>query len=166
MWGILSAVQLIICFPSRQLLESPNTQRLSFYMDIKLGPSHLSFYERSSGENICTSETGRWRWSRMEKEGGKEILKVYSSPYIYSYDFRLTVFGFWIDGRIYWALWYSAWLHCTKHCYPPIVSTITPWLPLLGSGFQLRTFPSSGLPNCPRPQLSASHSNNWAPAVL
>jgi hypothetical protein len=31
--------------------------------------------------------------AEWRKEGDKDILKVYSSPYIYSYDFRVTVFG-------------------------------------------------------------------------
>jgi hypothetical protein len=38
-----------------------------------------------------------------EKKGIRRALK-YSSPCIYSHDFRVTVFGFWIDGLIYWTL--------------------------------------------------------------
>jgi hypothetical protein len=41
-----------------------------------------------------------------------------------------------------------------------LVSTVTSSLPLLGSGFKRRTFPSSVFPNCPRPQLPASKSNS------
>jgi hypothetical protein len=41
-----------------------------------------------------------------------------------------------------------------------LVSTVTPSLSLLGSFFQRRTFPFSGFPNYPRPQLSVSHSNS------
>jgi hypothetical protein len=32
--------------------------------------------------------------------------------------------------------------------------------PLLGSGFNCKRSPSSGFPNCPRPQLPASHNNS------
>jgi hypothetical protein len=41
-----------------------------------------------------------------------------------------------------------------------LVSTVTSSLPLLGSGFQRRSSPSSGFPNCPRPQLPASNSSS------
>jgi hypothetical protein len=41
-----------------------------------------------------------------------------------------------------------------------IVFTVTSSLPLLGNGFQPRSFPSSGFPNCLRPQLPASDRNS------
>jgi hypothetical protein len=60
--------------------------------------------------------------------------------------------GFWIDDRISWTLWHSAWLHFIVHYYTyKVVSTVTSSPPLLGSGFERRTFPV--------PQLPASHSN-------
>jgi hypothetical protein len=46
-----------------------------------------------------------------------------------------------------------------------LASSVTSSMPLLGRGFQRRMFPSSGFPNCPRPQLLEAH-HNWAPVVL
>jgi hypothetical protein len=63
------------------------------------------------------------------------------------YVWRVTTHASWIDDRIYWTLWYSTWLHFTIHCYTyTLVSTVTSSLPLLGSGFNGRRFPSSGFP--------------------
>jgi hypothetical protein len=42
-----------------------------------------------------------------------------------------------------------------------LAPTVTSSLPLLGKGFQRRSFPSSGLPNYSRPQPTASHSNSY-----
>jgi hypothetical protein len=41
------------------------------------------------------------------------------------------------------------------------MSSTTVFAALLGSGFQQWTFPSSGSPNCPRPELPASATVNW-----
>jgi hypothetical protein len=71
----------------------------------------------------------------------------------------VTIGAYWIADRIYWTLWYSSWLHFTVHSYT-LVSTITSSLPLLGSASNGGRSPSSGFPNCPRPQLPASHSNS------
>jgi hypothetical protein len=67
-------------------------------------------------------------------------------------DFRRVL----IEDRFNWALWYSAWLHFTVHCYThththTLVSTPTSSLPLPGSGFQRRTVPM--------PQVPDSHNN-------
>jgi hypothetical protein len=64
----------------------------------------------------------------------------------------VTIHGFWIDDRIYWTLWYSAWIHFTVHT---LVSTVGSSLPLLGSGFQRRIFPFLWVP-----ELPASYSNS------
>jgi hypothetical protein len=78
---------------------------------------------------------------------------------ILSLDF-VTVDGFWIDDRIYWTVWYSAWLHFTIH-YPSLTHTHTQlhWSLLIAASNSGHSF-SSGLPNCPWPQLPASHSNS------
>jgi hypothetical protein len=74
---------------------------------------------------------------------------------------------FWIDDWIYWTLWYSSWLQFTVNnsnsnsvTHTHTSATVTSSLSLLGSGFQRRTFLSSGFPNCPRPQLLAFHNNS------
>jgi hypothetical protein len=80
--------------------------------------------------------------------------------------------GFWIDDWI----WYSAWLHFTVHYYThKVVSTDTS-SPLLGNGFQRRTF-SLPLGSRSMPSLSykfptaAAHSNlthsptNWLHSI-
>jgi hypothetical protein len=66
-----------------------------------------------------------------------------------------------IDDGIYWALWCSAWLHFTIHCYTHTsvhshVFTSRCLVAASNSGHS----PSSGFPNYPRPQLPASHSNS------
>jgi hypothetical protein len=63
----------------------------------------------------------------------------------------VTTDGSRIGDLIYWDLWNSAWLHFTIHTHTTVQSRFH--LPLFGSGFQRRTFPSSGFPNYPRPQL-------------
>jgi hypothetical protein len=82
----------------------------------------------------------------------------------------MTVDGFWINNRIYWILWYSAWLHFQIYCYTHTpVFTVTSSLPLLGSGFQRQTFPIllgflavPGLSD----QLLTATAHDWTPAVL
>jgi hypothetical protein len=49
----------------------------------------------------------------------------------------VTVDGLWVDGRMYWTFWYSAWIRFSFHCYTP-VSTVTA---VICSGFQRQTFP-------------------------
>jgi hypothetical protein len=53
----------------------------------------------------------------------------------------VTIDGVRIVNRIYWTLWYSAWLHFTFQC-----CTLASSLSLLGSGFQRRKFPFLWLP--------------------
>jgi hypothetical protein len=59
----------------------------------------------------------------------------------------VTTDGVGIDDRIYWTIWYSAWLHFTVQTHThTLESTVTSSLPLLGSGFQRRTFPFLWVP--------------------
>jgi hypothetical protein len=77
---------------------------------------------------------------------------------ILSRDRVLTIDGVWTDDRIYWTLWYSAWL-----VYSPLlhtVFTVMSSLLLLIMAYNGRRCPSSGFPNCPLPQLPASNSNS------
>jgi hypothetical protein len=79
----------------------------------------------------------------------------------YCHDFRVTIDEFWIDDRIYWTLWYSAWLHFTIHRYTH--NSIHSYVFISRcsvAAFNGRRSPSSGFPNYPRPQLPASHSNS------
>jgi hypothetical protein len=84
----------------------------------------------------------------------------------------VTLDGVWID-RIYWTLWYSARLHftfdyCTHararththtHTHTSVYSHVFTSRCLVATSNGGRS-PSSGFPNCPRPQLPASHSNS------
>jgi hypothetical protein len=83
---------------------------------------------------------------------------------ILSCIWSVTIDGFWIDDRIYWTLWYSAWLLFTVHCY---THTNTPQCPqsrlhccCLAAASNGGRSPSSGFPKCHRPQVPASHSNS------
>jgi hypothetical protein len=73
----------------------------------------------------------------------------------------VTIDGLWIDDRIYWALWYSARLHFTFHCYThtSIHNYVCTSRYSVAASNSWRS-PSSGFPNYPRPQLLASHSNS------
>jgi hypothetical protein len=57
----------------------------------------------------------------------------------------VTIGGLWIDDRIYWSLDIAR--DCTVT--DTLVSTVTSLLPLLGSGFQRRTFPFFCIPELP-----------------
>jgi hypothetical protein len=75
----------------------------------------------------------------------------------------LTIHGFRIDDRIYWTIWYSAWLHFTvhydTHTHISGHSHVFPNRCLVAVSNGGR-FPSPGLRNCARPQLPESHSNS------
>jgi hypothetical protein len=66
---------------------------------------------------------------------------------ILSRDWSVTIDGFWIGDRIYWTLWYSAWLHFTIHNYT-YSHVFTSCLSVAASNGGRS--PSSGFPNCPR----------------
>jgi hypothetical protein len=62
---------------------------------------------------------------------------------------------------------YSTLLHTHTHTHThTIVFTVTSSLPLLGSDFQKRTFPSSEFPNGPQPQLPAPNRNSSQRLIL
>jgi hypothetical protein len=73
----------------------------------------------------------------------------------------VTIDGFWIDDRIYWTLWYSAWLHFTiqLHTHDSVHSHIFIIRCSVAASIGGRS-PSSGLPNCLRPQLPAFYSKS------
>jgi hypothetical protein len=73
--------------------------------------------------------------------------------------------GFWIDDRIYWTLWYSAWQHFTVHYDTSVHSPDFTSRCLVAASNGERS-PSSGLPNCPRPHLTATGHSDWNVAVL
>jgi hypothetical protein len=73
----------------------------------------------------------------------------------------VTINGFWIDDRIYWTPWYSTWLHFTVHCYTHTLLSshvFTCFCSVAASNGGHS--PYSRFPNCPQPQLQASHSNS------
>jgi hypothetical protein len=72
----------------------------------------------------------------------------------------VTVDGFWIDDRIYWTLWYRAWLHFTVHYYTYASAQSRLHCRCLVTAFNGGRSPSSGFPDCPQPQLLASNSNS------
>jgi hypothetical protein len=76
----------------------------------------------------------------------------------------VTIDGFWNNERIYWTVWYSAWLHLK------FTVTITSSLPLLGSGFQRRTFPflwvPQRVPDISYQLLTATAHKDWTAVVL
>jgi hypothetical protein len=75
----------------------------------------------------------------------------------------VTIDGVWIDARIYWTLWYSAWLHFKIHHYTYTYIDIHSQVVISCCSVTASNggrFPSSGSPNYPRPQLPASHSNS------
>jgi hypothetical protein len=77
--------------------------------------------------------------------------------YILSHG-SVTVDRFWINDTVLFlrtACDYTWQFTVMWH----VVSTVTPSLLVLGSGFQLRTFPYCRFLNGPRPQLPASNSN-------
>jgi hypothetical protein len=88
---------------------------------------------------------------------------------------RVTIKRSWFDNRMYWTLWYSAWLRFAIHYYTHThthtkypQSYLQQSLP--GNGFQRRTFPFLSVPK-PFPCLSyqlitATAHNEWTPAVL
>jgi hypothetical protein len=74
----------------------------------------------------------------------------------------VTINGFWTDAQVHRTLWYSAWLHFTVHYYTHTHThqyPVTSSLPLLGSGFQRRTFPSLWVPEL-SPASVTSFSQN------
>jgi hypothetical protein len=86
--------------------------------------------------------------------------------FILSRDWNVTIDGFWLDDRIYWTLWYNAWLQCTVHSFT-VTHTHTHTYPqsrlhcrCLVAASNGERPPSPGFPNGPRPQLPASNSNS------
>jgi hypothetical protein len=74
---------------------------------------------------------------------------------------ELWLIWFWIDDRIYWTLWYRAWLHFTVHCYTHTSVHIYVFTSrCLTAASNGGRSPSSVFPSCPRPQLPASYSNS------
>jgi hypothetical protein len=74
----------------------------------------------------------------------------------------VTTDVFWTDNQIYWTLWHRAWLHfhiTIIHTHTTAHSHVFTSHCLVAASKGGRP-PSSGFPNCPRPQLPNSHSNN------
>jgi hypothetical protein len=83
----------------------------------------------------------------------------------------VTVDGVWIGNRIYWTLWYSAWLHFTVHCYRHThsgiysnVFTAIAWYRLSTTDvpLPLGSWNVSGLSY----QLLTATAHNWTPVVI
>jgi hypothetical protein len=73
----------------------------------------------------------------------------------------MIIIRFWIVYLINSTLWYSLWLHFTVHCYTHTCPQSCLHCRCFIAAFNRSHSPSSGIPNCPRPQLPASNSNNW-----
>jgi hypothetical protein len=69
----------------------------------------------------------------------------------------MTIDDVCIRDWIYWTLWYSAWLHFTVHSSVHSQCFTSRRLVAASNGGR---FTSSGILNCPRSQLAASHSNS------
>jgi hypothetical protein len=93
--------------------------------------------------------------------GSSLFIKVPFRSLVLSRD-GVTTDGVWIGNRIYWTLWYSAWLHFIVHCYTHIpVSTVTfsvavAWQRLSTADVPLPLW----IPELTRSQLPASNSNS------
>jgi hypothetical protein len=81
--------------------------------------------------------------------------------YVQCHVIRLRIDWFRIDDSIYCTQWHSTWLYFTVHyyihtCVQRHVFTSRYSVAASNGGRPL----SSGFPNCPQPQLPASHSNS------
>jgi hypothetical protein len=72
----------------------------------------------------------------------------------------LTIGKFWIYDRIYWALWYSAWLHFIVYSYTHQFPQLHLHCRCLVAASNSGRSSSSMFPNGPRHQLPASKSNS------
>jgi hypothetical protein len=91
---------------------------------------------------------------------GPPVVIWFCWKFIYAYGLILLHDGVWFDHRIYWTLWYTAWLlHSFAHI---LVSTATFSLSLIGIGLQRRTFFFLWIPelspNCRRVSVRASYT--------
>jgi hypothetical protein len=75
----------------------------------------------------------------------------------------MTIGGFRAIDWIYWTLWYTAWLQFTAHYYTHQCSHSRLHCRCLVAASNCGRSPSSGSPNCPRPQLPApgGNSSQW-----
>jgi hypothetical protein len=119
------------------------------------------FIVRVLNNKIFYSKRGRFRGSKScSWHGSNSTWETKIAKCIVTI-MSVTIDGVWIDDPIYWKLRYNSWLHFTFHYY---IHTSAHSHVFTSRCFVAaskgRRYPSSGFPNCLRPQLPASHSNS------
>jgi hypothetical protein len=117
-----------VCYFHGVPLSSNGQFRLSGVMSQYIDVSWLHFiqiFKEILWSVYCTIEAkivwgGRKPWNPSSRPPDLEPSSCHGlafQEYTVTILWNVTINGFWIDRRIYWTLWYSAWLHFTVHCY-------------------------------------------------
>jgi hypothetical protein len=100
--------------------------------------------------SLSRTDTKDWNQKYNTNNLGEPRLNRIIIIIIMSRVLGVTMDGFWFGDRIYWTLWYSAWLHFTvtvmrTHARTHArTHTVTSSLPLVGCDFAI----SCAFPNC------------------
>jgi hypothetical protein len=105
-----------------------------------------------------------YNWNMTSNRASKLLLNHITLSCV-----RVTVDEFWIDDRIYWTLWYRAWLHITIFCYRYTsvhshIFTAVVWYQLTTADIPLLLGPWT-VPACISLLLTAT-AHDWTTAVL
>jgi hypothetical protein len=88
------------------------------------------------------------------------VLSVHPAAETYCHVMECDYRRSWIGYRIYWTLWYSAWLRFTVQYLTHTSVHVTSHCRCLVAASNGGHSPYSGFPKCPRPQLPVSNSNS------